>query len=258
MSQGLIDPSHPFMAQGVKAPPKTLTDAFNASKKSRQVMSKQIIWESGVSKSQFYRVLSGKETPSAETKTRMSKSLNIDTDEFDVLHEASGRDDEVVEISPNSQRLVKPLLLLLSIVIIGLFLLFTVNSQRPNSIVIDKVVTNPDDSTLFIKDVTIPDGTAIPVDTTFVKTWRVKNTGKIVWKNRYLKRVTPQSEHICSSPAMVPIPETLPGETVDISVIFITPHLPGSCRTDWKSADQNGNFHFPDMHGLFSIVTVTD
>jgi len=121
----------------------------------------------------------------------------------------------------------------------------------------DKVVSSPKDSTSFIRDVTIPDGTSIPVDTTFVKTWRVKNTGQLVWKDRYLKRTTPKSDLVCSSPAMVPIPETGPGETVDISVTFTTPHLPGSCRTDWKSSDKNGNLHFPDMHGLFSVVTVT-
>jgi len=55
---------------------------------------------------------------------------------------------------------------------------------------------------------------------------------------------------------MVPIPETLPGETVDIAVTFTTPYLPGSCRTDWKTADKDGNLFFPDMHGLYSIVVV--
>jgi hypothetical protein len=57
---------------------------------------------------------------------------------------------------------------------------------------------------------------------------------------------------------MVPIPDTQPGETIDISVTFKTPHLPGSCRTDWKTSDDRGNLYFPNMHGLFSIVNVVE
>ena len=91
-----------------------------------------------------------------------------------------------------------------------------------------------------------------------MKTWRIQNAGHTHWKGRYLKRMTPHYELLCSSPAMVPIPETAPGETVDISVTFKTPHLAGSCRTDWKMSDSRGNLFFPNIHGLFSIVTVTD
>ena len=238
--------------------PKTLLDAFQLSKKDRDVLSKQIIWESGVSKSQFYRIMSGKESPSPSTKSRISHSLNIQPDEFDILHARSSLKLKSENSSGSIQNFWKPVFVLISIFIIGIVSLAAMYSQSSIESEIKVDVTNSDDSTLFIKDVTIPDGTAIPVDTTFVKTWRVKNTGKLVWENRYLKRITPLSNQICSSPAMVPIPRTLPGETVDISVTFTTPHLPGSCRTDWKSADKNGNLHFPEKHGLFSIVTVTE
>ena len=238
--------------------PDTLIDAFKASKKSRNVLSKQIIWESGVSKSQFYRIMSGKEAPSPETKSRISEALNIDAAEFDRLHGSSKFQQDAGDVSPNNRNLMVPIGFAFSALLIGLVLIFAVSAERPSDPIIDTVVTHPDDSTLFIKDVTIPDGTAIPVDTTYVKTWRVKNIGQVAWKNRYLKRITPHSDLVCSSPSMVPIPETLPGEIVDISVTFTTPHLPGSCRTDWKSSDEKGNLHFPDMHGLFSIVTVTE
>ena len=72
--------------------PKTLLDAFSDAKKGRQVLSKTVISESGVSKSQFYRILSGKESPSSETKKRISKSLGIETAQFDILHRQSGLD----------------------------------------------------------------------------------------------------------------------------------------------------------------------
>jgi len=242
----------------VKDEMKTLIEAFNRSKKDREVLSKEIIWESGVSKSQFYRIISGNETPGPETKARISKSLNIDSVEFDRLHAQSKLAPKAEDVSQNWKPTTPTLVILSTVFLAGVLGLIAINAQRPQDPAVKINVTNPNDTTLFMKDVTIPDGTAIPVNTTFVKTWRVKNIGKVVWKDRYLKRVTPPSDQLCSSPAMVPIPETSPGETVDISVTFTTPHLPGSCRTDWKSADENGNLHFPEMHGLFSIVTVTE
>jgi len=236
--------------------PETLSDALNEAKKDRNVLSKVIIWESGVSKSQFYRIINGKETPSLETKKRISESLSIDTKQFDLLHSQSNIGPET-DTSP--QRRFSPLILLtalIPLIIFGLLIANSLQKSAPSATPI--VVTEKDDRTLFIKDVTIPDGTRIPVNTQFVKTWRVKNIGNVPWKNRFLMRTTPTSKLLCSSPAMVPIPETLPGETVDISVTFITPHLPGSCRTDWKTADDRGNLYFPEMHGLFSIVVVTE
>ena len=239
--------------------PKTLLDAFSDAKKGRQVLSKTVISESGVSKSQFYRILSGKESPSSETKKRISKSLGIETAQFDILHRQSGLDQTKVSTSKITKTFT-PVLFASALAVLFVSLAFTLanNSKANDVMIMTENIAHADDSTLFIKDVTIPDGTVIPTNTTFVKTWRIKNTGKLVWKHRYLKRMTPTSDLICSSPAMVPIPETAPGETVDISVTFTTPHLPGSCRTDWKSADDRGNLFFPEMHGLFTIVVVSD
>jgi transcriptional regulator with XRE-family HTH domain len=240
---------------------KTLNDAFLKAKKDRQVLSKVIIWESGVSKSQFYRIMTGKEAPSPETKARISKSLNITPAAFDDLHANSNLESKnpakARKPLPASTWIISTWIISASLALLAGALIFvTLSNQQGQDESLHKVVVHPEDHTTFIKDVTIPDGTSIPVNTEFVKTWRVKNSGNVVWKNRYLKRMTPASELLCSSPAMVLIPETQPGEVVDISVTFMTPHLPGSCRTDWKTSDELGNLYFPDMHGLFSIVTV--
>ena len=220
-------------------------------------MSKFIIWESGVSKSQFYRIIRGKEAPSPETKKRISQSLGIDSQEFDLLHERSKSQQQKNNLPKNKS--LKLLVTLAICLILAALTAYSVNNtQKKIQIVENTIVEGAKDRTKFIKDVTIPDGTAIPVNTEFVKTWRVKNIGNVTWKNRYLMRTTPAFPLLCSSPSMVPIPETAPGETVDISVTFVTPHLPGTCRTDWKTADDRGNFYYPEMHGLFSIVVVTD
>jgi len=250
---------------------KNLSEALNEAKKRRGVFSKTIIWESGVSKSQFYRIIKGKEAPSVETKDRICGSLGLNAEQFDELFEGSKMEPQIIDapLRKNQTRDTeethrkttaktdKVLLITgIGVLLVGLAVVTTNLAKRSDSLPADTNVVVQEDKTLFIKDVTIPDGTSIPVNTTFVKTWRVKNIGNVVWKNRYLKRMTPFSSHICSSPAMVPIPETQPGETIDISVTFKTPHLPGSCRTDWKTSDKRGNLYFPEMHGLFTIVTV--
>lgn len=257
---------------------KNLSEALNEAKKRRGVFSKTIIWESGVSKSQFYRIIKGEEAPSDETKNRICESLGLDNEQFDDLFAGAKSDQQPVRVQTrengaednaalNSKKPGKKItaktdkVLLFSgigLLLVALIVLGSNFAQRPGVSAVETNIAVPADKTLFIKDVTVPDGTSVPVNTTFVKTWRVKNIGNVVWKDRYLKRITPLSSHICSSPAMVPIPETRPGETIDISVTFKTPHLPGSCRTDWKTSDSRGNLYFPDMHGLFSIVTVVE
>ncbi len=41
------------------------------------------------------------------------------------------------------------------------------------------------DNMQFVSDVTIPDGSEVPANTTFVKTWRFKNLGPCTWNEKY-------------------------------------------------------------------------
>ena len=237
---------------------KSLSEALNEAKTRRGDFSKVIIWESGVSKSQFYRIIKAQDAPSLETKNRIAESLGLEVEQFDVLFENSKRPPPTPEEPPAVKDNKKLIAFAASMFLVGVIIVIANVVPGKSTLAEGKNVVVQADKTLFIKDVTIPDGTSIAVNTSFVKTWRVKNIGNVVWKDRYLKRMTPSSSLICSSPAMVPIPETRPGQTIDISVTFKTPHLPGSCRTDWKTSDDRGNLYFPDMHGLFSIVTVVE
>jgi len=238
-----------------------LSGALKAEKARRNIQSKQIIWESGVSKSQFYRIINGQEAPSQDTKERMCTALCLDIAQFERLYYQSSQQGE---FKSEDKTPTYRALWLLGIVLFFPTLVISIATMW-NSAEKQRIVTDVDnfqlvdgDSTLFIEDVTIPDGSRIPINTQYVKIWRVKNVGKVTWKNRYLKRTTPASDVICSSPNMIPIPETFPGEIVDLSVTFLTPHLPGSCRTDWKASDINGNFYFPKKHGLYSVVHVVN
>lgn len=237
---------------------RNLSDALNEAKERRGVFSKTIIWESGVSKSHFYRIIGGQEAPSIESKKRISDSLGLDIEQFDTLFDRSKLEPQLPNEIQRLKRNKGPISFGIGMLLVGAIVVAANIVRTESDSPVKTNVVVQEDKTLFIKDVTIPDGTSIPVNTVFVKTWRVKNIGNVAWENRYLKRMTPFSSLICSSPAMVPIPETQPGEIIDISVTFKTPHLPGSCRTDWKTADDRGNLYFPDMHGLFSIVNVVE
>jgi len=116
----------------------------------------------------------------------------------------------------------------------------------------------PCDDSRFIADVTIPDGTAVRAKHTFVKTWEIENSGLVPWQGRFLQRQgLLQGPGLCTSVPRVPIPTTLPGHDVKISVTFTAPSLPGSCRVDWKMTDKAGQPYFPGLGGLYVVVNIT-
>ena len=100
----------------------------------------------------------------------------------------------------------------------------------------------------FISDVTIPDGTIMAPGQTFLKTWRLKNTGTLAWTTAYYL-VYFGGEKMGATEAPLP-QEVLPGRTVDLSIQLIAPKIPGRYRSYWKLRDPNGN--------LFGISTLAD
>jgi len=130
--------------------PANLSDAFKAAKKDRKVLSKHIIWESGVSKTQFYRIINGQEAPSSETREKISHSLGIDGEQFDSLHQLSkktrGSSDEG---RGNKDKWFMPFLALsiFSACFITLMMSISFNSKSQN---LDPVVQHGD-STLSSK-----------------------------------------------------------------------------------------------------------
>ncbi|MEU3452857.1 NBR1-Ig-like domain-containing protein [Micromonospora sp. NPDC006766] len=109
------------------------------------------------------------------------------------------------------------------------------------------------DDSRFEGDITYPDGTLVPPNSSFTKVWRIRNTGTVVWANRSLARV---NDTPCQTPVAVAIPQTKPGETVDIAVPVHTPSEPGSCKIFWKMADEEGRMFFPLKRPIFLDVRV--
>ena len=114
------------------------------------------------------------------------------------------------------------------------------------------VVAARDDSQ-FEGDITYPDGALVPVDSAFTKVWRIRNTGTVHWANRFLARVNQQP---CEAPQSVAIPQTRPGEAVDIAVTVRTPSRPSRCKIFWKMADEQGRMLFPLKNPVFLDVRV--
>jgi uncharacterized protein YkwD len=82
------------------------------------------------------------------------------------------------------------------------------------------------DSALFITDVTIPDETNLKQGQAFTKTWRLKNTGTCTWNSTYSLAFV--SGEKMNGPALIPLAETLPGQSLDISADLTTPGRDGA------------------------------
>ncbi|MET8041531.1 NBR1-Ig-like domain-containing protein [Micromonospora sp. NPDC005215] len=114
------------------------------------------------------------------------------------------------------------------------------------------------DSSKFVADATIPDGTKVPVNATFVKVWTLANVGKVDWHNRFLARTNPTADADgCRVPDRVPIGDTPPGEKVNISVQVTAPNRPGKCWVSWKMVDEYGKEFFPSRRPVYFMVNVT-
>lgn len=114
-----------------------------------------------------------------------------------------------------------------------------------------------DDRSIFIRDVTIPDGSVLEVNQQVTKSWELQNGGLVPWSNRFLQRQGPhEAKGRLRSPVRVPIPTTLPGESCIISVDLVAPAAPGSCYAEWKMVDEHGAFCFPGPTSVYVSVDV--
>lgn len=77
----------------------------------------------------------------------------------------------------------------------------------------------------FVKDITIPDGTELRPNETFVKTWLLKNVGMTVWTTGYSLAFVGGDR--MNAPEAIPLPQNVPpNETVEISVELTAPASP--------------------------------
>jgi len=91
----------------------------------------------------------------------------------------------------------------------------------------------------FVKDVTVPDGSVIERDGTFIKTWRLKNRGTCTWTTAYT--LVFKDGSLMDGPTNMSLPHNVnPGESIDISVTLKAPHKLGSYRGYWMLKNAAG------------------
>ena len=93
----------------------------------------------------------------------------------------------------------------------------------------------------FVKDVTVPDNTAMTPGQNFTKTWLVENNGSCAWQNNFIFSWF-------GGDAMSGQKTTLnrtvePGQRIELSVPMIAPpDRSGIVQSTWRMSDADGNY----------------
>lgn len=91
----------------------------------------------------------------------------------------------------------------------------------------------------FIKDVTVPDGTAFSVNETFTKTWRLQNRGNCSWTQDYMLVYSSGAQ--MGGTTAIRLPQNVaPGQYVDVSVVLTAPASDGSYTGYWMLRNSSG------------------
>lgn len=95
------------------------------------------------------------------------------------------------------------------------------------------------DSAQFLSDVTYPDGSFVSRNKTFVKIWRIKNTGTCTWTSSYALAFN--GGDLLSGPSAAALAGNVkPGEYIEIPVTFTAPNKDGNYRGYWKLRNASG------------------
>jgi len=117
-----------------------------------------------------------------------------------------------------------------------------------------KELNNPVDHKLFgstfVKDITIPDNASVAAGSKVVKTWLVKNTGKVTWSGeiKVINLKTGKTEDFA-------VPVAQPGQEVEVSVNLTIPAVPGKYRSPSFSLAYKGKSF---GHHFWAIVKAED
>jgi hypothetical protein len=90
----------------------------------------------------------------------------------------------------------------------------------------------------FVEDITVPDNTTFSPGASFVKVWRVENTGTCPWKAG--SKLVFVSGDPLGGPAHVPVGPVAPGDTADVSVSLVAPSAPGTYKGNWQMENDEG------------------
>ncbi len=91
----------------------------------------------------------------------------------------------------------------------------------------------------YVSDVTVPDNTHFEKGESFVKTWRVRNSGSCPWPDD--AKLALVDGDALGAPQSVAVEALEAGGTTDLSVDMVAPDADGSFRGIWRLVDGSGN-----------------
>jgi hypothetical protein len=111
------------------------------------------------------------------------------------------------------------------------------------------------DNSVFVTDVTIPDGTQMTPGQAFTKTWRLQNNGTCPWTTAY--KLSFVSGDAMGGNAVNLTRTVNPGESVDIAVPMTAPAAPGQARGDWRLVNASGQQFGTFVYVIINVGTTT-
>ena len=107
----------------------------------------------------------------------------------------------------------------------------------------------------FVADVTVPDYSHFDQREGFTKTWRVKNAGTCTWTSGY--QAAYSRGDALGAPISVPLSDTAPGATLDISANMAAPARDGKFQIFYQLKNAEGDPMPIDAgDSLWAIITV--
>jgi hypothetical protein len=94
------------------------------------------------------------------------------------------------------------------------------------------------DNTVFVADVTLPDGSVVSAGERINKTWRLRNTGTCTWREGY--RFTFVSGDAMGVVNSVLVAYTDPGMLTDVAVPMFAPKVLGEHSSSWQMVNGHG------------------
>lgn len=108
------------------------------------------------------------------------------------------------------------------------------------------------DNSIFVKDVTVPDGTVMTPGQTFTKTWLVLNNGTCAWSTSYKFNFI-SGEDMGGGSVAVPSAVSA-GQQAQLSVDLTAPTTPGDYTSWWKLQNDKGEYF---GNGYYVQITVS-
>jgi hypothetical protein len=91
----------------------------------------------------------------------------------------------------------------------------------------------------FVSDSTVPDNTVVTAGQTFLKTWKVKNTGPCAWTTAYTL-IYAYGDNKLSGQTTALTAKVDPNTDIEISITLKAPVTPGTYHSYWRLVDNNG------------------